>query len=295
MKKRIIATVFSTILSLFLAIVLLATCLCYFARQTVCDPQLLTDIANDSGYTAELYEQIKYKWENLVSITGVTDPDSIMQVLTQEQVQEDALAYLQDAYTGTATIDTEELSQALRTKVSDYAYSNNIHATPKAELEQNIDDLVAACIQDYKTSIRIPLLPRLLGTVSQIPAYLKTAIQIGWVSCFVLLVFIFFLQKKRTYTLYFAAISTATNALLLLGGCWLIRKNQLIERLPIDISALRALLCAYLSKLVSQLESFGYLFLQATLVLLAVHLLNVSACALVRYLRAKKNTPAENE
>lgn len=295
MKKKIIATVFSTILSLFLAIVLLATCLCYFARQTVCDPQLLTDIANDSGYTAELYEQIKYKWENLVSITGVTDPDSIMQVLTQEQVQEDALAYLQDAYTGTATIDTEELSQALRAKVSDYAYSNNIHATPKAELEQNIDDLVAACIQDYKTSIRIPLLPRLLGTVSQIPAYLKTAIQIGWVSCFVLLVFIFFLQKKRTYTLYFAAISTATNALLLLGGCWLIRENQLIERLPIDISALRALLCAYLSKLVSQLESFGYLFLQATLVLLAVHLLNVSACALVRYLRAKKNTPAENE
>ncbi len=295
MKKRIIATVFSTILSLFLAIVLLATCLCYFARQTVCDPQLLTDIANDSGYTAELYEQIKYKWENLVSITGVTDPDSIMQVLTQEQVQKDALAYLQDAYTGTATIDTEELSQALRAKVSDYAYSNNIHATPKAELEQNIDDLVAACIQDYKTSIRIPLLPRLLGTVSQIPAYLKTAIQIGWVSCFVLLVFIFFLQKKRTYTLYFAAISTATNALLLLGGCWLIRENQLIERLPIDISALRTLLCAYLSKLVSQLERFGYLFLQATLVLLAVHLLNVGTCALVRYLRAKKNTPAESE
>jgi len=152
---------------------------------------------------------------------------------------------------------------------------------------------VAASIEEYKTAIRIPLLPRLLGSVSKIPEYLKLGLQATGIGCIVLLLFLFFLQKKRQNTLYYAALSTATNALLLIAGCWLINEHQLVARIPIDISALRTLLCTYLHTLVDHLERFGYLFLQTTIALLALYLVISGICALVRLLLRKKKAPAK--
>lgn len=287
MKKKVLSVIFSGILSLFLAIVLLVGALCAFAYGTVCDQQLLTSTANASGYTDQLYEEIKYKWENLLSITGVMDPDPIMQVLTPQTVQEAVLSYLRDAYTGTANIDTQTLRDELEAKIRDYAYSNNIHATPQAELDQNISDLVSACMKEFTSAIKIPLLPRLLGAVSRIAPYLKMAPIICAVCAAALLLFVFFLQPKRRDTLYYASISTATNAVLILGGIWMAGHYRVVDRLPVEISALRTLIVSYLNGLLENLQLYGEVFLQVTILLLLLYALALVVSALVDRRRVK--------
>ena len=100
MSKRVLSIVFSYILALFFAVTMLAGVLCDFAYKTVCDPELLVSHAISSGYATELYDEILYKWENLLSITGIDDTEPFTQVLTLERVEDAAYSYLRNAYTG---------------------------------------------------------------------------------------------------------------------------------------------------------------------------------------------------
>ena len=288
MKKSILTTVFSCILSLFLAIVLLAGSLCVYARRTVCEPEVLLQISQKCGYSQELYDEIKYKWENLLSITGVMEPESIMEVLSPELVREDTLKYLYGAYSRTSDLDTAELKSQLESKIRDYAYSNNIHATPEEELEQNITDLVNACMQDYRGAIAIPLLPKLLGAVSRIAGYLKNGLYAAAVAALVLLVFIFFLQRQRRETLYYATIATATNSVLLLALSGLAGHYELIARLPFEASALKTLISAYLQHLLDRLNTMGLIFLWVAVTLLLVFALAWTCAALMHSKKAQK-------
>jgi len=292
MKKKVLSAVFSSILSLFIAILLLAGAVGDYAYRTVCDPQLLISAGESSGCTEELYDEIKYKWENLLSITGITDMDPIMQVLTQEIVHDAAVSYLEDAYTGAAAIDTESLHQELEDKIRDYAYSHNIHATPQAELDQNINDLVSACLKEYTNSIKIPLLPRLLGAVSKVAPYIKIVPIICGVCAVLLLLFVFFLQSKRRDTLYYVCISAATNAVLLLGGIWLAGYYRVIDRLPVEVSALRTLVVSYMNALIEQLGVYADAFLLAAVLLLLLYALSLVVAALLRRGR-KRQGPEE--
>lgn len=273
MKKKILSTTFSFVISLFLAIVLLAGALCIFANNTVCTPGYLTQIAKTSGFTDELYEEIRYNWENLISITGVEDPASIMPMLTKEQVSKDVLATLENAYTGTSSLNTDELKSQLEAKVREYAYSNNIHATPEAELNQNIEDLVNACMEDYRRAVSIPLLPTILGAVGKVSPLVMPAAGAVAVASLILLVFLFFLQLKRRNTLYFAAISAATNAVILIGLPALASAYQIVKRLPFEASALKTLVTAYAQSLLDQMQVIGFLFLGAAALLIAVYAL----------------------
>lgn len=289
MKKKVLSAVFSSILSLFLAIVLLVGTLSAFAYETVCDQQLLLSTGKESGYTDQLYDEIKYKWENLLSITGVMDTDPIMQVLTPETVNEAALSYLRDAYTGTANIESQSLRDDLEAEVREYAYSNNIHATPQAELDQNISDLVSACMKEYTNAIKIPLLPRLLGAVSKIGPYLKMIPIVCAICAAAFLLFLFFLQSRRADTLYYACISTGTNALLILGGIWMAGHYRVVDRLPVEISALRTLVVSYLNDLFEHLQPFGDAFLLAALLLLLLYALVLVVTVLLNRRRKQNN------
>lgn len=290
--KKALSVIFSCILSLFMAILVLGGCLCAFAKETVCDPQLLIDCGNTSSYTDELYDEIKYEWENLLSVTGITDMEPILQILTPEVVKEAAIGYLTDAYTGTAEIDTQSLHDTLEEKVRNYANSNNIHATPQAELDKNINDLVNACISEFTNSVRIPLLPRLLGKTQSLVSYLDLGIKACAVGAALLLLFLFFLQTKRTDTLYYAAIATATDAVVMLGAVWAAGHYGLTDRLPIDVSALRTLLVSYVNALLENLQRYGNLLLLATAALLALYILIVVVIMVLRKVKTVR-TPKE--
>ncbi|MBQ8359757.1 MAG: hypothetical protein IJX37_07615 [Oscillospiraceae bacterium] len=276
MKKTVLSTVFSSILSLFLALALLAVGLCIYAANTVCTPSLLTDLAKSSGYCQELYAQIQYDWENLLAITGVADPAPIMAVLTPELVESDAIAYISDSYSGSAKLDTEALEKALDEKVRAYVLTILPDGTIDEELEKNIDELVTACINDYKSAIRIPALPKILGTVAKLEKYLTVGFWAAAGVAVVLLVFLFFLQQKRQDTLYYTAIATGTNTVIFLTATGLAAHYKIVDRLPIDVSALKTLLTAYLQELLSILQKYGQFFLLATVLLLLVYLLAVA-------------------
>ena len=290
MKKTVLSAVFSCILSLFLALALLAGGLCVYASSTVCSPDLLTDLSRSGGYCEELYEEIRYDWENLLAITGVADPDPIMAVLTLEQVEADTISYITDSYTGSATINTEALEAGLREKVQTYVLSIVPNGEIDEELEKNINELITACISDYKNSVRIPALPKILGVVSKLTSYLTMGLWAAVAAVVVFLAFLFFLQRKRQDTLYFAAISTGTNAVLLLAATGLITHYQIVERLSIDVSALRTLLTGYLLALVNTLQEYGYLFLLITLLLLVAYLLTVVIPLLLQRKASKNET-----
>lgn len=261
MGKNILRTVFSLILALFLAIGALAGSLCAYAEANLCDSTLLLDTAAAGSYAQELYEEIAYDWGNLIAIAGVPEPDTLMTDLTVERVKADALAYLEDSYTGSASVNADELREKLEEKVRQYAYSNTIHETPEEELERHIDELVTACMKEYTGSVKIPLLPKALGAVSKLNKYVSIGKFAAFGFCAVVLVLLFFLQRKKKEILYYAGLSAATNALLLAGSVGLAEHYELLKRLPVQVSALKTLIDGYLQPLLDRLGAVGQIFI----------------------------------
>lgn len=274
-KKSILTAVFSLILSLFLAISLFAVALCVYARNTLCREDLMTDTLVRCGYSQQLYEEILYKWENLLAICGVPESENstILQVLTPEGVKQDTLTYFQNSYQGSGTLDTQPLSDNLEALVRSYAYSNNIYMSSEEELDANIADLVEACMEEYHNSVQVPLMPRLLSKLPPLRNVLMWGTLATGAAALVFGVFLFFLQKKRQNVLYYGGIATGTNAVLILALFALARGTQLIYRLPITESALRTFLIAYLERLLESFLLLGLLFLGITAVLALVYFL----------------------
>lgn len=283
MKKKILSKIFSYILALFLAVTMFAGVVCDIIYKNVCNPEVILSTAASSGYTTQLYEEIAYKWENLLSVTGISDVEPFIQVLTLEKVENAAYSYLCNSYTGTAEVETQNLSTDLKSRVLEYAENNNIYETSQEELNTNADNLVSACMTEFKNSIRIPLLPKMLSATGKLAPVLK----VGPIVCaafFALLsVFLFFLQRNRTDVLYYSITSTITNAVLLLGISWAAIHYRAAERLPVDISALRTLAVTYLNHLFDRLRTYGY----GLLILAAALLLLYIAVILVKLLRKK--------
>lgn len=273
MKKKILRILFSCILSLFISILALALGLSHFAKDYVCNKAHIQSICETSNFTKELYEEIRYDWENLVSITGITEQNSILSVLTPQMVKNDATAFIISSYTGNATLNTETLRANLETKVREYASSHNINATPDAELEKNITDLVDACIEDYRMSVSIPTLPKILGNVSSLSSYLDTLILFAAVGIMLLLLFLLFIQRKKQDVFYYISVSGVTNAILLIGAMHLAGYYEIISRLPFADSALKTLISDYLQSLVNVLEHYGYCYLFVAFVCMAVYLI----------------------
>lgn len=287
MIKTFLRVFFSCLLSLFIAIGCLAGSACHFAATTVCDSAPMLRVAKTQGFTTQLYEEIVYDWENLLSITGVTEPESIMAVLTLELVERDALKYITDSYAGSATVTTEDLRSQLDQKVRDYAYSHNIHATPEAELEQNINDLVDACISDYTESIRIPLLPKLLSYASNLGSLFEKLIPLIAGGVGALLLFLLVLQKKRRDTLYYAAISSATGGIMLFAVTMLTQHYDILNRLPFSDSAVKTLVVSYLQMILNELNRYGIIFMLAAAILLVAYLM---FCLFAKLFRKKTQT-----
>lgn len=287
MKKQILSTVFSIVLALFLALALLAGSLCVFAKTVVCKPDSLREAATSSKYTQELYEQIQYSWENYLAISGVSEPEPIMAILTPEKVREDALRYLENCYNGETVLNTDSLRTDLEAKVRKYVDAQLGYGVPDDELENNIRELLDACINTYRQALSIPMLPKILKTVSSLEKYAAPGGFAAFGFGFLLIVFLFFLQRKRQNTLYYASIATLTNALLLMGAVCLTRHYELIARLPIEESALRTLLISFLQIILDSLWKIGLIFLVSTLALLFLYLLCILIGKLIAFKKAK--------
>ena len=273
MKRTVLRTVISVVLALFLAISLFVCGFCVYGYEVVCNPGVFMETAEASGYAQELYGEIFDKWENLLVITGVSDTESILEVLTPEQVKKDAHLYLENAYAGNVeTPDTESLENSLSEKVHAYAYRGE-DPDPIPELEANIQELVSACMGEYRQSVQIRLLPKLLSALGSRRSLMKIGIFASAGIALFFCVFLFFLQKKKKEFLYYGAMATATGALILLGGCWFARYQQILNRLPFEDSAMKTLVVKFLETLLVYLRQLGDLYLAVTVLLLVLYLL----------------------
>lgn len=273
MKKTVLSRIFSFVLALFLAITLLASAMAGYVRGTVADPQNVKNAVTGSDFAAALYSEILAKWDNLISICGIADTAPMLEILTEERVQADVLAYYDAAYHGKQDVDTEALEKALEEKL--WAYAESLENTDRSdkELKKNIADLVKACMDEYRTSVRVPLLHTLLGALTRRKKWLNVG-EIGAAAfACLLLLFLFFLQEKRRYTLYFAAVATATDTVLILGGGLFAKAIDLVNRLPLAESALRDLAVICANDMLTKLLILGAAFLAVTLILLLVFVL----------------------
>lgn len=294
MTKRFLRIFFSCILSMFIAILSLAGGLCHYTQAIVCNQDILLQAAKNSGYTQQLYEDIAYNWENLLSITGVETPEDIMAVLTPEIVAQHTLDYLKDSYSGSAATDMQQLRSDLDSKIREYAYSHNIYATPEAELEQNINDLVDACISELQAAIAIPLLPTLLGAISNYGQLLPKFIPALAGGCVFLALFIFFLQKKKQDVLYYITLSGMTGGIILTGIPKLVAYNNIIGRLPVGDSPLKTLITNYLQTVVDAMSIYGKYFFFATGAVFGLYLLIHLIILIVKYYRKKGSNQLQN-
>ncbi len=288
MKKNTLRTVFSLILALFLSIVLLSGIVLGLAAQTVCSPEYLRNTAKSSGYAAQLYEEIKYQWENFLAITGVMEPEPIMAVLTPEQVEADALHYLDTAFDGAAELNTDELKAALEGKIRQYVENYYPSSEQKEEMEKNIRDLVADCISCYRSAISIPGIGYLFRAVKGVQGYFLPAALILVVAGIGMLVFLFILQERRTEMLYYGVLVATTDAVFLLGIPALAHGYRVLERLPLGASALKTLLQRYLAGVLDWLKNAGWIAAICAVALLLVYVI----CCAVR--KTKKDNEPQN-
>ena len=286
--KQFLRVLFSCILCLFLAIFTFADKISDYAIHTILNPGFLVESAEKSGYAQQVYDEIVYEWENLLSITGVETPEDIMVILTPELVEKDALGYISDSTKGSATLDTKELRNALNGKVRTYAYSHNIYATPTEELEQNISDLVDACMDEYESAITVPMLPRILGQIYGYTSLIPDIILISAVGYVLILLFLFFLQTKRENILYYMSISTATSAVIFVAIPYLAAHYDIVNRIPFAESSLRTLIATYLQDLLDAMAQQGGTFLQRAAIVLGVFIVLSVIFELIRYFRNKK-------
>ncbi len=270
--KKTLNSVFSFILSLILAFSLLLGGLSVFAYNTALNPEALIRVADESKYTEELYQEIYDSWDNLFAITGVSSPEPMLKVLTFEDVKNDAFSYLRSSYNGKGKISTEKIEKELDEKVREYVKSQGEEEISE-EVEKNIKELVLSCMGKYEKAIRIPLLPTVLSAAGKIKNYLIPAVIASFAFALVLVVFIFFLQKKRKETLYFLTISAATCALIFLGAAFLAEHYEIASRLPIEASALLTLLSNFIKLLIDEILLFGIVFAGAAVLLLAIYLI----------------------
>lgn len=288
MKKTVLRVIFSCVLSLFMAILFLFGALCHYAKAYVCNPEVVLKACKDSGYTNQLYDEILYDWDNLLSITGVSEPQNILSLLTPEQVETDALHYIESAYLGSAALNTDRLHADLHSKIEEYAYSHNIHATPDAELSQNIKDLTNACIEDYRSAITIPLLPKILSSLRLAGNYLHYGIWLACAATGLLLMFLFLLQRKRQDTLYYTSISLTACGIFLCGIIQLANHYNVVARIPFQDSALKTLIAAFLQTLLDNLQRYGLLFFYSTFIIISLYLVILLVIYLTTTLRNHK-------
>lgn len=277
MKNRKLASLISYILALFLTFTLFATTVCTVFLLTVANPKRIDNAILKSEYIKPLKDEIAYKWDNLAAICGMENRDELLALLTEEQIKNDSRKYFKKAYDG-ETIDTSALKERVHKVVSDYAYKNDWGLISKAELEQNINDLVNSCMDEYDLSIKVKLMPKLLGATVR---YKKIAL-IGFGAFAILsvgiLVFIYFLQTNRRKTLFYAFTAFGANTFLYMFMVLFVLINDLIDRIPIEASALYNLVNKYIQDILN------------SVLMLTILLLIISVLTLILYLIPKKNT-----
>ncbi len=273
MSKKLLRIVFSSVLSLFVAILLLATGLSHYALTSICAPNILLSQVEHGAYTNELYDEIQYDWENLVSIAGIQQPETVMDVLTPHRVKQDTLLYIESAYTGSSVLNVDALRTELTVAIRAYVNTQDVDPSQEAELEQNIKDLVDACIADYRSAVAVPLLPKLLGAAGSLTELLELVMLVLPVALLLLLLFIFFLQAKRQDLLYYLSIAVASCGILLTGITHMANYNMVIQRLPFEESAMKTLVSDYLGALLVRLQQYGYLYLIVAAALVLIYVL----------------------
>ncbi len=277
MKKTNLSSVISHILALFLTFTLFAVSGCALFVCTVSDPNLMDRTITESNYVKPLKQEISDKWDNLAAICGMGEREELINLLTEERIEADSREYFKKAYNG-GTIDTSALKEKVHKVVSDYAYKNDWGLISKAELEQNINDLVNSCMDEYDLSIKVKLMPKLLGATVR---YKKIAL-IGFGAFAILsvgiLVFIYFLQTNRRKTLFYAFTAFGANTFLYMFMVLFVLINDLMDRIPIEASALYNLVNKYIQDILN------------SVLMLTILLLIISVLTLILYLIPKKNT-----
>ena len=276
MKNRKLASLVSYILALFLTFTLFATTVCTVFLLTVANPKRIDNAILKSEYIKPLKDEIAYKWDNLAAICGMEERDELLALLTEERIETDSREYFKKAYSG-ENIDTSALKEKVHKVVSDYAYKNDWGLISKAELEQNINDLVNSCMDEYDLSVKVRLIPKLLNTVTKYKKMAAIGLAGSAIISLGIIAFIFFLQADRRKTLFYVFTALGANASLYLFMVLFDLSGDLINRIPIEASALHNLINGYL-------QSIFTLVIMSTILLLIL-----SALALILYLLPKKN------
>ena len=273
MDKPVLRVLFSCALSLFLAITGLGIGVCHFTQTILFNPNTLIQVAGDCGYTQQLHSEIAREWENLFAITGVENPEEMMSVLTRDIVNADSLNYIANAYAQTAAVRVQQLADQLTGKVREYAYSQTAQADRDGALEENINDLVNACIGAYKSAVEIPALNTILGTFSKIAGKLDLYACILSILLLAFMALMYFLQRKRTHTLYYMTISAAAGGIVLLGIPAITMQYNILARLPFSDSAVKTLLIAYGANAIDAMVDYGTIYMIIAGILLCGYLI----------------------
>ncbi len=246
MKKINLPLAFSYILSFFLSLTICAVAVCFVFLFTIANPENIDKAILKSDFVKPLKNEISEKWENLAAISGMEESEKLLALLSDERIEKDSREYFKKAYKGKA-IDTTPLKDEIYVIVSEYAKAHNPHLISDSEVEQNVLDLVNACITEYDISVKIKLMPTLLAKVSKL-----TPVIIGvLIGCIVLsvglFIFIFRLQKSLKNTLTYLFYALASNSILFVFLSLFIYFNNFINRIPIEASALYNLTVEYLT------------------------------------------------
>lgn len=294
MKQDRLRSIICWILAFFLAAVLLAGVLCVFGRVVTADRTALFDSMQETDYAETLTSEIREKWDNLAAITGIQERTELLNLVTEQRVAVDSQTYYENAYLGQSVLDTDALRREVRTFVEEYVAGTDPWFVNEAELQQNITDLVDACIDEYALSVKIKLMPNVLGQMEKIASLLEKGMWVCAVMTLLLTVFLFFLQVRRRETLRYLFCAVAPTPILLLAACRFVKAEAYIYRLPMADSALKGMLEQYLEKILAMLQYIGEITVWVAMGVLGLYLVICMVQGIQNHHRSKR-LPCEKE
>lgn len=146
--KRIISTVLSFSLSVFLAVCSLLLCLSVVFSRPVAE-----FIVSSKKYTFAVKEEVLSSLESY-AIPGGLPSDFFEDKITDELVKSDIKSAVKCAFLG-ESFDSEPIRARLKSDIMNYAETNGIDTV---DAEENIDTLVALSVSAYKNYIFSDLL-----------------------------------------------------------------------------------------------------------------------------------------
>ena len=265
---RVVRLILQYILTIILAMSVLALILINIISSTVLNESYIMSKLEEEDYYNQIYESAKINFENYIHQSGL-DEEVLNDIITKEKIEKDTKIIINNIFDGTDTaIDTDEIKNKLNENID-----NSLGRKKTATEEKAINEFVNLICNEYKTTILTTSYESKINTAYQkVIKYINLAKKVLLILIGVLVILIVLLTIKRIYRILARlGLAFVIDGLLLLLAKYFIDAKIKIETITILSSSVSIVLRNILREIMNIVAKDGTILLVLGIVLIVLY------------------------